>query len=269
MITTNTKIILQPPIDISLFAHLISLIQKINICLSNLIFEFTNNNKNCKYFQVSQSRKKWTQESMAICLCLLFIIFNLSSVTGRVPDEPPIPNVMLTTAPTITTVPTVTDLQTNPCFYAEQDLCYLPRDNDACRDCIPHPIVPNSLVCCNVTDIERSLSCVPNPSADNSTYWINLHIRNATLEELDISNKYWKRLDSLIITDGHINRITNEFTKFSSPQCINISNNNLEVIHPRAFKDLVRLQVLDISHNNLSTIPNLNSIPTNLSLDIR
>lgn len=109
-------------------------------------------------------------------------------------------------------------------------------------------------------------------TADNATnahHWVNVHIHNATVDELDFSQKHWKRLDSLVVTDGHINRIVKEFTKFSSPQCINISNNNLLVIQPRAFRDLVQLQVLDISHNNLSTMPNLNSIPTNLSLYIR
>lgn len=168
------------------------------------------------------------------------------------------------------------------CFYADIDLCLQPshhRDNadtstSTCTECFPHPTVPNSLVCCNVTDIEKSIACVPNPTTmDNSTvnqhHWVNVHIYNATVDELDFSLKHWKRLDSLVVTDGHINRIVKEFTKFSSPQCINISNNNLLVIHPRAFRDLVQLQVLDISHNNLSTMPNLNSIPTNLSLYIR
>lgn len=195
------------------------------------------------------------------------------SVAGRTFDEPTVSNVILTTAAT-STVQMVYETPSPPniCFYATEDLCNMPRDNDNCNECIPHPTVPNSLVCCNVTDIDKSLSCVPYPpSADNSSdsYWINLHIRNATIDDLDIPHKYWKRLDSLIITDGHINRITKELPKFSSVQCINISNNHLVNINLRAFKDLVRLQVLDISNNNLSSMPTLNSIPTNLSLDIR
>lgn len=192
------------------------------------------------------------------------------SVSGRTFDEPTVSNVMLTTSATVT-VQTTTE-SPNICFYATEDLCSLPRENDSCNECIPHPTVPNSLVCCNVTDIEKSISCVPYPSSmDNSSdsFWINLHIRNATIDELDIPHKYWKRLDSLVITDGHINRITKELPKFSSVQCINISNNHIVNINSRAFKDLVRLQVLDISKNNLSSMPTLNSIPTNLSLDIR
>lgn len=194
----------------------------------------------------------------------------IASVSGRTFDEPPVSNVMLTTAATVT-VQTATD-SPNICFYATEDLCSIPRENDSCNECIPHPTISNSLVCCNVTDIEKSISCVPYPSTmDNSSdsYWVNLHIRNATIDELDIPAKYLKKLDSLVITDGHINRITKEFSKFSSIQCINISNNHLVNINLRAFKDLVRLQVLDISNNNLSSMPTLNSIPTNLSLDIR
>lgn len=205
-----------------------------------------------------------------------YIVFLLSalavilSVSGRTFDEPTVSNVMLTTAATVT-VQTSTD-SPNICFYASEELCSLPRENDSCNECIPHPTVPNSLVCCNVTDIEKSISCVPYPSSvDNSSdsYWINLHIRNATIDELDIPHKYWKRLDSLAITDGQINRITKEMPKFSSVQCINISNNQIVNINLRAFKDLVRLQVLDISKNNLSSLPTLNSIPTNLTVDIR
>lgn len=191
------------------------------------------------------------------------------SVSGRTFDEPTVSNVLLTTAATVTVQATESP---NICFYATEELCSVPRENDSCNECIPHPTVPNSLVCCNITDIEKSISCVPYPSSmDNSSdsYWINLHIRNATIDELDIPHKYWKRLDSLVITDGHINRITKEFPKFSSVQCINISNNHIVNINSRAFKDLVRLQVLDISKNNLSSMPTLNSIPTNLSLDIR
>lgn len=151
------------------------------------------------------------------------------------------------------------------CFYADPELCAEPRpETAACRECFAHPTEPNTLVCCNVTgDIQSAIACVPHPAqpADNSShYWINLHVHNATVDELDFSQKYWKRLDSLVVTDGHVRRIVKEFSKFSSPKCINVSNNELQVIHSRAFKELTRLQVLDLSHNNLSSMPNVNSL---------
>lgn len=224
---------------------------------------------------------RWLTLRIAVVFILMSSLLTLPPVTGRVFDE--LPNIPLLTtvvpaavvAITVQPAPDdpaniVTSTATAPtCFYADSDLCEAHRTDGGCNECMKHPTVPNSLVCCNVTDIEKAISCVPNPTTDNSSYWVNVHIRNATLDELDFSQKYWKRLDSLVVTDGHINRIVKEFTKFSSPHCINISNNALKLIQPRAFKDLVRLQVLDLSHNNLSTMPNLNSIQTNLSLDIR
>lgn len=130
--------------------------------------------------------------------------------------------------------------------------------------------------CCNVSgDLERAIACVPpgqQPNGDHNAtqhhYWTNLHVRNATLDELDFSHKYWKRLDSLAVTDGRVQRIVNEFSKFSSPQCINVSNNQLHLIHQRTFRELTRLQVLDLSHNNLSAMPNVNSNLASLSLDV-
>lgn len=202
-----------------------------------------------------------------IMVLLLFIGHLLHYSVARIPDEPAMTNIMMTTPLQVSTIAPIDTGQGNVCFYAEEDLCLQTRENEICRECMPHPTVPNSLVCCNVTDIERAISCVQNLSPDNSTYWSNVHIRNATLEELDISQKFLKRLTSLTVTDGQINRVVNEFSKFSTPKCVNISNNNISVINARAFKEL-RLQMLDLSYNNLSMIPNLNSA-TNLTLDIQ
>lgn len=210
----------------------------------------------------------------------IFVIGFLSIttlVTARTFDEP---NILITS--TLTPVekaavdvpqpplPPPQPLQPNgTCFYAEPELCQEQfNESEPCKECMPHPVYSNALVCCNVTDLERSISCVENVvNGENKTVWTNIHVRNATIDELDISLKLWKLLDSLAITDGQVNRIVREFPKFSQPKCLNMSNNNLHTIPTRAFKDLTRLQILDLSHNNLSTVPNLNNL--NLALDVR
>lgn len=205
----------------------------------------------------------------------MFYVSMLVNVTmARTFDEPMLSIVTSSSPASVVTTspppPVADQRQNSTCFYAEASLCAQPFGNDSgCKECMAHPTIANSLICCNVTDIERSISCVQNPSPDDSSYWTQIHIRNATLEELDISHKFWKRLDSFAITDGQVKRIVKEFPKFSSPKCVNVSGNSMLTITPRAFKDLTRLQVLDISNNNLSTMPNLNSIQTNLTLDIR
>lgn len=150
------------------------------------------------------------------------------------------------------------------CFYAEPELCHQFNESEPCKECMPHPVYSSALVCCNVTDLEKSISCVENVNGDD---WTHIHVRNATIDELDISKNLWKLLDSLAITDGKIDRIVKEFPKFSQPKCLNMSNNDMRQIPTRALKDLTRLQILDLSYNKLATIPNLNNL--NLALDIR
>lgn len=180
-------------------------------------------------------------------------------------NEPPS---ILTTSTSAPEKPIEPQQPNGTCFIAEPELCQEFIESETCKECMPHPVYSNTLVCCNVTDLEKSISCVENLNNDsNKTVWSNIHIRNATIDELDISLKLWKLLDSLAITDGQINRIVKEFPKFSQPKCLNLSNNHLHTIPARALKDLTRLQVLDLSHNNLSTVPNLNNL--NLALDVR
>lgn len=193
---------------------------------------------------------------------ILMMFAFVASATARTFDEP---NLLITS--TQAPEKTIEQLPNSTCFYAEPELCQEFIESEPCRECMPHPVYSSALVCCNVTDLEKAISCVENLNGDNKTVWSHIHVRNATLDELDISMKMWKLLDSLAITDGHVERIVKEFPKFSQPKCLNMSNNNLHVIPTRALKDLTRLQILDLSHNNLSTIPNLNNL--NLALDVR
>ncbi|XP_053682677.1 protein halfway isoform X2 [Sabethes cyaneus] len=174
-----------------------------------------------------------------------------------------------TSTTTTTTVPTTTTTLIPPtnelgCYNAAPELC-LNRAGDC--ECNPDPLNPGALFCCNVTDINRAIGCAPN-APDGSSTWKYIHLRNLTVRELvlNVSNRYIKTLSSLSITDGRIQKISSSFARFSSPVCLNVSNNNISEIEPRAFRELRHLTTLDISHNNLSTIP---STIGNLRLDIR
>ncbi|XP_055297922.1 protein halfway isoform X2 [Sitodiplosis mosellana] len=194
----------------------------------------------------------------------ILVICLMTSTAARTFEE----NVLITSTPVPEKTAVEPQQPNSTCFYAEPELCQQFNESEPCKECMPHPVYTNSLVCCNVTDLERSISCVENLNGDNKTVWMNIHVRNATLDELNISLNSWKLLDSLAITDGRVNRIVKEFPKFSQPKCLNMSNNNLHSIqNMRALKDLTRLQVLDLSYNNLTTIPNLNNL--NLALDVR
>lgn len=214
---------------------------------------------------------------MSNCIFIVVVIsaFNCMDLTiARTFDEQTPPNLITTTTipPAIAQTTPAPDEQQliGTCFNAEPELCNEFNENEPCKECMQHPKYSTSLVCCNITDFEKSLACIQNSSGDNGTNWTNIHIRNATIDELDISHKFWKRLESIAITDGQVKRIVKEFPKFSSPKCLNMSNNNLVNVPLRALKELTRLQVLDLSHNNLSMVPSLNmNTHSNIALDVR
>lgn len=203
------------------------------------------------------------QANGAMYLIGVLVIVFMTSAVARTFEE----NVLITSTPAPEKTAIEPQQSNSTCFYADPELCQEFSESEPCRECMPHPVYSNSLVCCNVTDLEKAIACVENLNNDNKTAWTNIHVRNATLDELDVSLKLWKLLDSLAITDGHVNKIVKEFPKFSQPKCLNLSNNRLHGMPMRAMKDLTRLQVLDLSHNNLSSIPNLNNL--NLALDVR
>lgn len=85
-----------------------------------------------------------------------------------------------------------------------------------------------------------------------------IHIRNATLEALNVSEVKWRRLKSLAITDGKINRIKGQFLMMTPTHCLNLSNNALTEIENNSFTRLSQLTSLDLSYNNMTHLPALN-----------
>ncbi|XP_039958256.1 protein halfway [Bactrocera tryoni] len=185
------------------------------------------------------------------------------------PNLLPLPKIVPTTS-LPPAEPEITEYRPQ-CFYAEEELCDKTLENwnqqtydqhthlGTCH-CRPYTNMPTSWYCCNVTHMSMISSC------SNTTTWTNLHIRNVTLHELDLSNFLYQKLQSLAITDGNITKLVGSFSRFSSIKCLNVSNNNLSEITQRGLIPPT-LKVLDISKNNLTSIPNFNQ-NQNITVDV-
>ncbi|XP_048478714.1 protein halfway [Plutella xylostella] len=134
------------------------------------------------------------------------------------------------------------------CFHRSRADC--PTDSLKCK-----LVDPTSVFCCDV-DSFRLREGLGATMTQNIT---NLHVLNAEVDELDISQSVYRRLTSMALTDGNIGKITGQFRKYSSIACLNISNNNLSsaTFQPsvRPFAYLYNLSVLDASANNLTEFP--------------
>jgi hypothetical protein len=138
------------------------------------------------------------------------------------------------------------------CFHADVDkFCFNGEKTSNC-ECFESSLDPTAIVCCNVTDISRSLQCMRS----NVSAYEKVHIINARQKEIDVSTlNSIKKVQSLAITDGSITKITGQFAKFSSIICLNFSSNNISEISDRALSHLNHLKLLDLSSNNLTKLP--------------
>lgn len=143
------------------------------------------------------------------------------------------------------------------CFHADvNQFCFQKEKSDgkstSC-ECFESSLDQTAIVCCNVTDITRSLQCMrSNESYDK------IHIINARQSELNVTSlKMFKTIQSLAITDGNISKITGSFSRFTSQTCLNFSNNNITEISERALSQLNQLKLFDLSSNNLTKLPSL------------
>lgn len=74
-------------------------------------------------------------------------------------------------------------------------------------------------------------------------------------------------LKYMSVTDGHINKVVGEFGKHAKVSCLNMSSNDIKSFEDRSLVNLYNLTLLDLSNNNLSTVPSFRK-EGNLTLDI-
>lgn len=144
------------------------------------------------------------------------------------------------------------------CFHADvNQFCFQKEKSDekstSC-ECFESSMDQTAIVCCNVTDITKSLQCMRT----NETAYDKIHIINAQQRELNVTSlKMFKTIQSLAITDGNISKITGNFLRFTSQTCLNFSNNNITEISDRALSNMNQLKLFDLSSNNLTKLPSV------------
>ncbi|XP_060534990.1 protein halfway [Cylas formicarius] len=152
------------------------------------------------------------------------------------------------------------------CFHQPQEAC--PPLNHTCR-CQQLPNCRRAAICCNVNKftLNEGLAC-GNIGSDGQVE--ALHIRNATLEVLNLSQPVWRRLKRLrymTISDGQIGEVAGEFARHASVSCLNLSSNSISKFEERSLVNLYNLSFLDLSNNNLSAIPRFR-MEGNVTLDV-
>ncbi|XP_072398618.1 protein halfway isoform X1 [Diabrotica undecimpunctata] len=137
------------------------------------------------------------------------------------------------------------------CFHKSENECPSPSDSCRCRqlsDC------KKAVVCCDINDqsLKDQLRCGNLIQNEIEA----LHIRNATLEVLNLNLAEWKNLRSMAITDGRIKNVSEAFPKMTMVSCLNLSSNGIREFQKRSLFNLFSLSFLDLSHNNLTEVPN-------------
>ncbi|XP_012272897.1 protein halfway isoform X2 [Orussus abietinus] len=146
------------------------------------------------------------------------------------------------------------------CFHREPTEC--PTSEECpCKRIVVSDDSPeaNAVFCCNLDNntFESGLACANFPA--NVTY---IHIRNATIDSVNVSEVRWRRLKSLAVTDGRVNRVKGQFLMMTPIHCLNLSNNALVEVENKSFTRLSLLTTLDLSFNNITHLPALNTMNT-------
>ncbi|XP_011154131.1 protein halfway isoform X1 [Harpegnathos saltator] len=156
------------------------------------------------------------------------------------------------------------------CFYRPATDCpNMGADSNKCpckKITLANVPEPYAALCCNINSqsLDYGLSCMGFP-------WLNIsyvHIRNATLDTFKTSEVRWRKLKSLAVTDGRISRVKGQFLMKTPIVCLNLSNNALVEVENNSLTRLEQLATLDLSYNNLTHLPALNTNGREFWLDI-
>lgn len=151
-------------------------------------------------------------------------------------------------------------VSSNDCAHLPESEC--PERSVVCR-CRRFDM--NRVICCHVMsdfELKEGLACASATQPGTKA----VHVRNASLDRLDAGSQFWQSLVSLAITDSHVSSIFGHFT--GSLTCLNLSSNGLVEADPQAFKHLTELTLLDLSHNKLKHLPEINVKQPHFWLDI-
>ncbi|XP_063825982.1 protein halfway [Ostrinia nubilalis] len=185
----------------------------------------------------------------ALWALVVYLLLHLPTIEMRVDDlEQPAPREQPPMASTQRPEPAHQRyLKLGKCFHMPRDECPPPGSCKKVGDV--------SVFCCDL-DSARLKDALSDSITQNTTY---LHVLNASIDELDLSQAVFRRLASMALTDGDIGKISGQFPKHSPIACLNISSNNLTTAKlpslQRPFAYLYNLTVLDASANDLTEFP--------------
>ncbi|KAJ8679556.1 hypothetical protein QAD02_015343 [Eretmocerus hayati] len=186
----------------------------------------------------------------------LSVMIYLCAVSARTEEDQSIAT-NVQEAPPVVEPPIIVNTIPDKCFYGLPSECP-PNGSNSCKRITLSNASTESIavLCCNLTnqaEFDSALSRIDFPI--NVSY---VHIRNATLDLINVTEVRWRMLKSLAITDGNISRVKGQFMMMTPILCLNLSNNALLEMDNNSLVRLSQLSTLDLSYNNLTHLPALN-----------
>lgn len=123
-----------------------------------------------------------------------------------------------------------------------------------------------TLLCCHFDkdfDLKQDVAAKIATKNANIRY---LYVYNASYDTLDVRWTIGFNFDTLSFTGGKLNHIKGNLS--NTTECLNFSGNSISTIDDSVFASLNQVKILDLSRNNLSSLPESIMSMRNLTLDI-